>query len=98
MDNLEPVNPDELPDGYSAADPNATGGGPQKSSEAQQKELQKQAVLEQALTPDALARLRRIKVRCLFEGPHVDRQVRLCPHNKHDLDILPPPHSFLFRN
>ena len=63
MDNLDPVNPDELPDGFSAADPNAAGGGPQKSSEAQQKEQQKQAILEQALTPDALARLRRIKVR-----------------------------------
>jgi programmed cell death protein 5 len=72
MDNLAPVNPDELPDGYSVADPNAAAGGnnQQKSSEGQQKEQQKQAVLEQALTTDALARLRRIKV-----GPYKRRSV-----------------------
>jgi programmed cell death protein 5 len=70
MNNITPANIDpkelDLPDGFTSADPNATGGGSTGGgkSEAQGKEEQKQAILQQALTPDALARLRRIKVRC----------------------------------
>lgn len=66
MDNLAPANvaPEELPEGFTSADPNAppaaAAGG--ANAEAQGKEEQKQAVLQQALTSDALARLRRIKV------------------------------------
>lgn len=67
MDNLAPakVDPGELPDGFTSADPNggsASGAAAGANAEAQGKEEQKQAVLQQALTPDALARLRRIKV------------------------------------
>lgn len=67
MDNLAPANlaPGEIPDGFTSADPNHQGGGASTSAasaEAQGKEEQKQAILQQALTPDALARLRRIKV------------------------------------
>lgn len=73
MDNIAPaiVDPTELPAGFTSADPNAAaaqGGGSASTAtgEAQQKEEQKQAVLQQALTADALARLRRIKVRTIF--------------------------------
>lgn len=69
MDNLAPANvdPSELPDGFFSADPNApaTANGAASgaiNAEAQGKEEQKQAILQQALSPDALARLRRIKV------------------------------------
>ena len=69
MDNIAPatnIDAKDLPAGFTNADPNAAaaaGGGPAATnSEAQQKEEQKQAILQQALTPDALARLRRIKV------------------------------------
>ena len=61
MDKLGPVSdlaPDELPQGFSAADPSGDG----KQQQKQQQEEQKQAILEQALTPEALARLRRIKL------------------------------------
>lgn len=63
MDNLAPANvdPGELPDGFTSADPNAAASGAGANAD-QGKEDQKQAVLQQALTPDALARLRRIKV------------------------------------
>jgi programmed cell death protein 5 len=77
MDNLEPVSkisPDELPEGFTATDPNAgrhqarqhqqsqQQQSQQQRSQQQQMEAQKQALLEQALTPEALARLRRIKL------------------------------------
>lgn len=66
MDNVVPVaaSKEDLPEGFTVADPNATPQQQQKNSEAEAKEMQKQAILEQAMTPDALARLSRIKVRC----------------------------------
>lgn len=63
MDKLRPVSdlaPSDIPEGFSAADPH--GGGSEQHQKQQQMEQQKQAILEQALTPDALARLRRIKL------------------------------------
>ena len=65
MDKLAPakVDPEELPDGFTSADPNAPSAAASSSEAQQGKEEQKQAILQQALTPDALARLRRIKVR-----------------------------------
>lgn len=71
MDNLQPVSnidPSDLPDGFSASNPvgpsSAQGGADGGSGAQRQQEIeeQKQAILEQALTPDALARLRRIKL------------------------------------
>lgn len=57
------IDPAELPAGFSASDPNASQ---QHAAEHQQKqaavEQQRESVLEQALTADALARLRRIKM------------------------------------
>jgi DNA-binding TFAR19-related protein (PDSD5 family) len=67
MDNFQPVSkvdPNELPEGFSVRDPNAKTaagtGGP--GGEDQQHELQKEAILAQALTTNALERLRRIKL------------------------------------
>ncbi|ACI65887.1 predicted protein [Phaeodactylum tricornutum CCAP 1055/1] len=60
MDNLAPVSdfdPKELPEGFTAA-----GNNSGASQEKQQQQAQKQAILEQALTPEALARLGRIKL------------------------------------
>jgi programmed cell death protein 5 len=64
---MEPatVNPGELPDGFSTADPNNPGGGGPANGGDQQKQQiqeQKQMVLEQACTREALARLGRIKL------------------------------------
>ena len=67
MDNLQPVShldPKDVPEGFSVTDPNAAPGAaaqPQGASAADAAQ-QKQAILEQALTPDALARLNRIKL------------------------------------
>jgi programmed cell death protein 5 len=68
MENLNAVQPDELPIGFSAIDPNnpGAGGQQQQQSEAEFKKQaiaeQKQMILEQALDRDALARLSRIKM------------------------------------
>jgi programmed cell death protein 5 len=67
MDNIAPANidPAELPAGFSTSDPNAGIATPQQQ-QAEQKQAavdqQREAVLEQALTAEALARLRRIKM------------------------------------
>jgi programmed cell death protein 5 len=61
MDNLQPS--DVIPEGFTAADPHgsdANNDAPQQQK--QQQEEQKQHIIEQALTPDALSRLRRIKL------------------------------------
>jgi programmed cell death protein 5 len=70
MDKITPalIDPSELPDGFSSSDPNAgaAGGSSSQASEQQAKQAavaqQRESVLEQALTADALARLRRIKM------------------------------------
>jgi programmed cell death protein 5 len=62
MDNLAPVSkldPSELPQGFTATDPNSTTG-PQNAATSQ--DQQREGILEQALTPEALTRLRRIKL------------------------------------
>ncbi|EED95275.1 predicted protein [Thalassiosira pseudonana CCMP1335] len=61
---MEEVAASEIPDGFFLADPS---GGPKQpsstaSDQAAQRDAQRQAVLEQAMTPDALARLRRVKL------------------------------------
>lgn len=72
MNNLQAVpSAGDLPEGFTQGAPSsgapAGGGDTSAGSQAQQQrqmamEEQKQAILEQALTPDALARLRRIKL------------------------------------
>ena len=61
--NIAPADIDasELPSGYTLA---GAGSGQQTPAQEQaiQKDAQRQAVLEQAMTPEALARLRRVKV------------------------------------
>jgi hypothetical protein len=65
------VRPDEIPDGFSAADPTnnggAGGGGDPQEAKSQEKEGQRKAILDQALTPEAFARLGTIKVRALLQ-------------------------------
>eukprot|EP00979_Chaetoceros_neogracilis_P005897 scaffold1139_cov235-Chaetoceros_neogracile.AAC.1 len=60
------VRPDEIPDGFSAADPTnnggAGGGGDPQEAKNQEKEGQRKAILDQALTPEAFARLGTIKL------------------------------------
>ena len=64
------VAPSEIPDGFTLAGPGGTsvgggdgGGGSSTAADlAAQRDAQRQAILEQAMTPEALARLRRVKV------------------------------------
>lgn len=58
------LRPEEIPEGFSSADPTAGpgAGGDSNQAQAYSKEEQKRAVLEQALTPEALARLGTIKL------------------------------------
>lgn len=72
MDNLAPsnVNPEDLPDGFTAADPNnpssaaGVSGGANNGEEFKKQAIQeqKQMILEQAMDSEALARLGRIKM------------------------------------
>lgn len=58
------IAPGEIPDGFSLADPTGhAAGAPKQNEAAAQRDAQRQAILEQAMTHDALARLRRVKVR-----------------------------------
>jgi programmed cell death protein 5 len=63
MDNLAPANvdPSELPSGFTTGNPTG-GASAEQQNQAQQRKAQRDAILEQALTPDALERLKRIKV------------------------------------
>ncbi|KAL3807728.1 hypothetical protein ACHAXA_008301 [Cyclostephanos tholiformis] len=67
--NIAPVDvaPSELPDGFTLGDPAGgggigAGGAANADQAAQQREAHRQAILEQAMTPEALARLRRVKL------------------------------------
>eukprot|EP00977_Amphora_coffeiformis_P008876 scaffold2003_cov157-Amphora_coffeaeformis.AAC.10 len=65
MDNLAPANidPSELPEGFqAAAPPGASGAGGGGNDQGAAAEEQRQHILQQALTPEAIARLRRIKL------------------------------------
>ena len=64
MDNVgaAQVNANELPEGFTMADPN-NGGQPSAADlQKQQVQEQKQMILESACTQEALARLGRIKM------------------------------------
>ena len=61
------IRPDEIPDGFTAADPTqagpgAAGGADPKQAQKQAQEERRRSILEQSLTPDALARLGTLKV------------------------------------
>ena len=62
--NIAPADIDasELPSGYTLASGAGSGQQTPAQEQAVQKDAQRQAVLEQAMTPEALARLRRVKV------------------------------------
>lgn len=81
MDNLQPVadiDPSELPEGFTkAGGPAATGGG-NRDPQALKKmamEEQKAAILEQALSQEALARLGRIKLVKKDKAMAVENQI-----------------------
>jgi programmed cell death protein 5 len=67
MDNFAPSNvkPEDLPDGFTAADPNnPSSGGANSEAEFKKQAIreQKQMILDQAIDSEALARLGRIKM------------------------------------
>ena len=67
MNNLgaAQLTPGEMPEGFSSVDPNGgAGGGPDNSAPGKQQAIQeqKQMIMEQACTKEALARLGRIKL------------------------------------
>lgn len=66
--NIAPadISASEVPDGFSLG-PGAGGSGG-VSDQAAQKAAQRESLLQQAMTPDALARLRRVKVCCFHDG------------------------------
>ena len=59
--NIAPADVDasELPDGFSLAQGGGGGGGP--SEQAAHRVAQRQSILEQDMTPEALKRQRRVK-------------------------------------
>ena len=87
MNNLQPVSdldPSDLPEGFTtvpgaAGSPlkSGSGGGAGGQQQQQQAEAdaQKQAILEQVLTPDALARLRRIKLVKMEKAVHLENVI-----------------------
>jgi programmed cell death protein 5 len=65
MENFSPANVGELPEGFSAVNPNGGpggGGGGEANFKKQAALEQKQMILEQALDSQALARLGRIRM------------------------------------
>ena len=65
MSGLMPARVDatNLPDGFTTTGPKGAHSQAESDIEVQQRQAEKEAILQQALTPDALERLRRIKVR-----------------------------------
>jgi Double-stranded DNA-binding domain len=63
--DLKPARVDatNLPDGFTTTDPKGSNSQSENDVQVQQRQAEKEAILQQALTPDALERLRRIKVR-----------------------------------
>ena len=63
MENVEAaqINPKDLPEGFKAHDPNG-GTKDNAATQKEQIEEQRQGILQQVLTADALARLNRIKL------------------------------------
>ena len=67
------ISAEEIPEGFTAADPTnldaavaggggGGGGASAAAAQAEAAQAQRESILQQALTPDALARLRRIKL------------------------------------
>ena len=77
MDKLEPVtniNPSELPDGFTSG--GGAGGAPDAAAlKKLQMDEQKAAILEQALSQEALARLGRIKLVKPDKARKVEQQI-----------------------
>ncbi len=56
------VRPEEIPDGFTTSGPNISSAGSESQAIAQKKDAERQSILEQVLTSDALARLGTLKV------------------------------------
>ena len=86
---LEPANVDagDLPTGFSATDPSGSSASTEKDVQAQQLQVQKDAILQQALTPEALERLRRIKVSSMCSSEMHPIWKRQCIHVELSLTI-----------
>lgn len=61
MNPVTNLDPNEIPEGFTATDPNSSSNDQKKAQQAQE-EAQRQSILEQALTPEAAERLRRVKL------------------------------------
>jgi programmed cell death protein 5 len=76
MENLAPVDPKEIPEGFTADSGGPAGGGTDAASlKKLQMEEQKKAILEQAMSQEALARLGRIKLVKPDKADAVERQI-----------------------
>eukprot|EP00815_Leptocylindrus_aporus_P002114 CAMPEP_0116056794 /NCGR_PEP_ID=MMETSP0322-20121206/4228_1 /TAXON_ID=163516 /ORGANISM="Leptocylindrus danicus var. apora, Strain B651" /LENGTH=112 /DNA_ID=CAMNT_0003540683 /DNA_START=91 /DNA_END=425 /DNA_ORIENTATION=+ len=80
MDGLPPgvsadVSPDELPEGFSTADPTGMDTGRAAGGKAQEAEAKKAAILEQCMTAEARERLSRIKMVKLDKAKQVERMI-----------------------
>ena len=79
MDNLAPaqLSADEIPDGFTAASAQSPAGGANSAAAMKklQMEEQRKAVLEQALSQEALARLGRIKLVKPDKAKIVEQQI-----------------------
>ena len=75
MDNLTAVNPNEIPDGFTTQSAPGGGGTDAAALKKLQMEEQKKAILEQAMSQEALARLGRIKLVKPEKAEAVERQI-----------------------
>ena len=75
MENLATVNPSEIPDGFTTQSSPAGGTPDAAALKKLQMEEQRKAVLEQALSQEALARLGRIKLVKPDKANAVERQI-----------------------
>ena len=75
MENLAPttIQPNEIPEGFTAATSSTTDSS--ASDRDRERELQREAILEAALTPEALERLKRIKFVKLEKASKVEAMV-----------------------
>eukprot|EP00588_Corethron_pennatum_P006953 CAMPEP_0194289324 /NCGR_PEP_ID=MMETSP0169-20130528/38839_1 /TAXON_ID=218684 /ORGANISM="Corethron pennatum, Strain L29A3" /LENGTH=127 /DNA_ID=CAMNT_0039036569 /DNA_START=69 /DNA_END=452 /DNA_ORIENTATION=- len=58
---MDQIAPDEIPDGFTAADPNF-GQKPEQQAAKASQDSQRESILDQALEPEARQRLRRLRL------------------------------------
>jgi programmed cell death protein 5 len=77
MDNLQPahLDPSEIPEGFSAGPNMSQSSSSQAATAANSMDEQQDAILAQVLTPDAFARLRRIKLVKKAKAEQVEKAI-----------------------